>query len=120
MRELTCIGCPIGCMLTVQIREGEICVSGNTCPRGEKYAREEISCPKRVVTSTVGVTGGAIRRVSVKTAEGIPKDRILDCMAEIRRVCLHAPVCIGDVVIEDCAGTGVKVVVTKNVADVKV
>lgn len=116
MRELTCIGCPIGCTLTVQIREGEILVSGNTCPRGEKYAQDEITCPKRMVTSTVELIGGEISRVSVKTESEIPKERIMDCMAEIRRVCLPAPVRIGDVVIENCAGTGVNVVVTKNVA----
>lgn len=116
MRELTCIGCPIGCTLTVQIRGGEIIVSGNTCPRGEKYAHDEITCPKRMVTSTVELTGGEISRVSVKTETEIPKDRIMDCMAEIRRACLSAPVHIGDLVIENCAGTGVNVVVTKNVA----
>lgn len=116
MRELTCIGCPIGCMLTVQIREGEIHVSGNTCPRGEKYAHDEITCPKRMVTSTVELTGGTIRRVSVKTETEIPKERILDCMAEIRSACIKAPVSIGDVVIENCAGTGVNVIITKNVA----
>lgn len=118
MRELTCIGCPNGCALTVQIREGEIIVSGNTCPRGEKYAHDEVTCPKRMVTSTVELTGGTIRRVSVKTGMEIPKDRILDCMAQIRRVRIHAPVHIGDVVIENCAGTGVDVIVTKNVAAV--
>lgn len=118
MRELTCIGCPIGCALTVQIREGEILVSGNACPRGEKYARDEITCPRRMVTSTVALVGGEISRVSVKTETEIPKERIMDCMAEIRRAAMRAPVRIGDVVIENCAGTGVKVVVTKNVSAV--
>lgn len=115
MRELTCIGCPIGCALTVQIREGEILVSGNTCPRGEKYAQDEITCPKRMVTSTVALKGGEISRVSVKTETEVPKESIMDCMAEIRRVELRAPVRIGDVAIADCAGTGVRVIVTKNV-----
>ena len=115
MRELTCIGCPIGCALTVQIREGDILVSGNTCPRGEKYARDEITCPKRMVTSTVALEGGEISRVSVKTEMEVPKESIMDCMAEIRRARIHAPACIGDVVIANCAGTGVRVIVTKNV-----
>lgn len=116
MRELTCIGCPIGCMLTVQIKEEKILVTGNTCPRGEKYAINEITCPKRMVTSTIELKGGRINRVSVKTESEIPKERIMDCMAEIRRAWVHAPVNIGDVVIENCAGTGVNVVITKNVA----
>ena len=115
MRELTCIGCPIGCTLTVQIREGEILVSGNTCPRGKKYARDEVICPKRMVTSTVALAGGEISRVSVKTEAEVPKESIMDCMAEIRRVRVNAPVRIGDVVIENCAGTGIRVIITKNV-----
>ena len=115
MRELTCIGCPIGCALTVQIQGGQIIVSGNTCPRGEKYAQDEITCPKRMVTSTMALMDGEISRVSVKTETEIPKERIMDCMVEIRHVQLRAPVRIGDVAIEDCAGTGVRVVVTKNV-----
>lgn len=115
MRELTCIGCPIGCALTVKISESEILVSGNGCPRGEKYARSEVTCPKRMVASTVELIGGVIRRASVKTESEVPKERIMDCMAQIRRVRLYAPVHIGDVAIENCAGTGVNVVVTKNI-----
>lgn len=118
MRELTCIGCPIGCMLTVQIQGGDIAVSGSTCPRGEKYARDEITCPKRMVTSTVELEGGAIRRVSVKTETEIPKEHIFACMDEIRRASIKAPVHIGDILIENCAGTGVNVIATKNVAAV--
>lgn len=120
MRELTCIGCPIGCALTVQIRNGEILVSGNTCPRGEKYAQDEIVCPKRMVTSTVALVGGEINRVSVKTEREIPKERIMDCMEEIRSACAHAPIRIGDVVIADCAGTGVRVIATKNVGKLSI
>ena len=115
MRELTCIGCPIGCTLTVQISGEEICVSGNGCPRGEKYARDEVTCPVRMVTSTVALRGGTIARVSVKTLEPVPKDRVMDCMAEIRRVRVDAPVRAGSVILENCAGTGVRVVATKSV-----
>ena len=115
MRELTCIGCPMGCALRVEIRGGEIAVRGNTCPRGEKYAKDEVTCPVRMVTSTVRLDGGTIARVPVKTAREVPKDRVLDCMAEIRRAKAGAPVRIGDVLICDCAGTGVDVVATRDV-----
>lgn len=118
MRELTCIGCPIGCALMVQIAGEEISVRGNGCPRGEKYAREEVTCPVRMVASTVELANGAIARASVKTERAVPKGKIMDCMAEIRRARAVAPVRIGDIVIENCAGTGVNVIVTKNV-DVK-
>ena len=105
VRELTCIGCPLGCQLTVTMGNGEIKVEGNTCPRGEAYAKKEVTNPTRIVTSTV----------RVKTASDIPKGKIFDCMKEIRAVKVAAPVHIGDVIIADCAGTGVAVVASKNV-----
>ena len=115
-RELTCIGCPMGCQITVEIKNGEIVsVAGYTCGRGELYARKEVSHPARIVTSSVPVKGSSIARmVSVKTAGGIPKDRVFTCMEEIRGISLEAPVEIGDVILKDAAGTGVDVVATKN------
>ena len=83
VRELTCIGCPLGCQLTVTMGENEIKVEGNTCPRGEAYAKKEVTNPTRIVTSTVRVEGGTIERVSVKTASDIPKGSIFECMKEI-------------------------------------
>ena len=97
VRELTCIGCPLGCQLTVTMGNDEIKVEGNTCPRGEAYAKKEVTNP------------------AVKTASDIPKGKIFDCMKEIRAVKVAAPVHIGDVIIADCAGTGVAVVASKNV-----
>ncbi|MDO4267235.1 MAG: DUF1667 domain-containing protein [Eubacteriales bacterium] len=116
-RELICIGCPLGCPLTVTIDGEKITVAGNTCKRGEDYGKKEVTNPTRVVTSSVPVDGGEIPMVSVKTREDIPKGKIFDCMAEIRRASIKAPVHIGDVVIHDCAGTGVDIIATKNVAE---
>lgn len=114
-RELICIGCPLGCPLTVKIEGEEIQVSGNTCKRGEDYARKEVVNPTRIVTSSVHVKGGELEMVSVKTRNDIPKGKIFDCMAEIRQVTVEAPVEIGDIIIPDCAGTGVPVIATKSV-----
>ncbi len=116
VRELICIGCPLGCPLTVKIDGDQMDVSGNTCKRGDDYARKEVLSPTRIVTSSVHVDGGTIEMVSVKTKEDIPKGKIFEIMDEIRQVTIPAPVAIGDVVIADCAGTGVPVVATKNVA----
>ena len=115
MRELTCIGCPIGCALRVEVRGEDILVEGYGCPRGAKYARTEVTAPVRMVTSTVTLDGGAIARVPVKTAREVPKARVLDCMAAIRGARAKAPVRVGDVLIRDCAGTGVDVVATRDV-----
>ena len=114
MKELICIGCPIGCMLQADVQGDVIRVSGNGCKRGESYAQNEIRCPKRPITSTVALRGGSIRRLSVRTREDVPKDSIFACMQEIHRLCVSAPVRIGDVVLTNCAGTGVDIIATKN------
>lgn len=115
-RNLTCIGCPMGCQITVELDGGVVMsVAGNTCAIGDRYARQEVVHPERTVTSTVVITGGSLPRLSVKTAANIPKDLIADCMREINAVRVTAPVRIGDVIIENVCGTGVNVVATRNV-----
>ena len=115
--ELTCIGCPMGCAVTVEMDgAGQITgVTGNTCKRGEDYARKEVTNPTRIVTSTVKVEGGAAEMVSVKTKTDIPKGKIFACVDGLKGVCVKAPVHIGDVIVSDIAGTGVDVVATKEV-----
>lgn len=117
-RELICIGCPLGCPMSVTIDGDEITVKGNTCARGDAYAKKEILSPTRIVTSTVRVKGGAVAKVSVKTKTDIPKNKIFECMKEIRSTCVEAPVKIGDVIIADCGATGVDIIATKNVESV--
>lgn len=115
-KSLICINCPLGCRLTATLEKGEVrAVTGNTCPRGEAYARRELSAPTRILTSTVRVTGGTLPVVSVKTADGIPKGRIFDFMEAIRDIELKAPVVMGQVVLADVCGTGVDIVATKNI-----
>lgn len=116
-RNLICIGCPMGCPITVTMEAGEIReVTGFTCKRGATYARKEVTNPTRIVTSTVRVEGGISPMVSVKTAQDIPKGKIFDCADALRTVQVKAPVAIGDVVLANVAGTGVDVVATKAVA----
>ena len=115
-RELTCIGCPMGCLLTVTLDNGEVTeVKGNTCAKGDIYARKEVVNPTRIVTSTVKITGGDKERVSVKTASDIPKSKIFEVMKDIDAACVKAPVHIGDVLVKDVAGCGVDVIATRNV-----
>ena len=116
-RELTCIGCPLGCAITVTMDNGEIReVTGNTCKRGEVYARKEVTNPTRIVTSTVSVSGGVSPTVSCKTKEDIPKGKIFDVTAALKGIVVEAPIAIGDIVAADVAGTGVDMVATKDVA----
>ena len=117
-RNLTCIRCPIGCQIQVTMDNGEVLsVKGNSCPRGEAYARKEVTAPTRIVTSTVQVYGSqsGAATVSCKTAGDVPKERMLAVMEAITGVSVPAPVHIGDVLVANAAGTGVDVVATKEV-----
>ena len=115
-RELICIGCPMGCPLTVTMEAGEVVsVAGNTCPKGDTYARKEVTNPTRIVTSTVMVSGGKVPMINVKTKSDIPKDKIFECVAALKGLTIKAPVNIGDVVVDNVAGTGVPIVAAGNV-----
>lgn len=117
IRELTCIGCPMGCNLLVEIENEEVIkVTGNTCKRGEDYGRKECTNPIRVVTSTVRVLGGEIQVVSVKTDKDISKEKVTECISLLKDVEINAPVKIGEIVVENILGTGANIVCTRNVA----
>lgn len=116
--ELICIGCPMGCPMTVTMENGEVLsVKGNTCKRGDIYARKEVTAPTRIVTSTVRIRGSKTGAVTVpcKTKQDIPKGKIFEIMEALAAVTADAPVRIGDVLLKDVAGTGVDVIATKDV-----
>ncbi len=112
---ITCINCPVGCRMEVT-HEGEtvLSVKGNTCKRGDTYARQEVTAPVRMVTAVVPVRGSAMP-VSVKTRDPIPKKDIPACMAALRALRLTAPVKAGETVLADVCGSGVDVIATKSV-----
>ena len=115
-KELICIGCPLGCMLTVELQKDNIInISGNTCPRGKTYATEEVTNPMRIVTSTVRVQNGEKVCVSCKTKEAIPKNKIFDVICALKEIVAEAPIKIGDVLLKDIAGTGVEIFATSKV-----
>ena len=115
-RELICIGCPMGCPLTVELEGSEVkSVTGHTCKRGDVYARKEVTNPTRIVTSTVMVEGGTADMVSVKTRDDVPKGKIFECVQALKGLTVQAPVRIGDVILSDAAGTGVDIIATKGV-----
>ena len=112
-KELICINCPLGCALTAEVEGGEvISVTGNTCPRGEQYAKTELIAPVRTVTTTMMTSGG--KPVPVKTKEPIPKDRIFDVVAAVKAQTAALPVKMGDVLLSDAAGTGVDIVSARS------
>lgn len=101
----------------VELESGQVVrVSGNTCKRGEVYAQKEVTNPTRIVTSTVRVKNGQADMVSVKTSKDVPKGMVFACVEALKGVQVEAPVCIGDVIVANVAGTGVDMVATKDVA----
>lgn len=112
MKELICIVCPRGCRLKVDDSNN---VTGNFCPRGAKYAIQELTNPTRVVTSTVKLKGSSYKRVSVKTSAPIPKDKIFDVMEEINKATVNAPTHIGDIVIKNVLNLNADIIITKNI-----
>lgn len=113
-RELTCIVCPVGCRVTVEIEGEEMRVSGNQCKRGEAYCRQEVSCPVRTVTSLVAVSGSEHPLCPVKTSRAIPRAKIAEVLAILRTMRVKAPVAIGDILVANIAGTGADLVATDS------
>ena len=111
-----CINCPAGCHLEIE-KEGEkITVTGNTCPRGDEYARKECTAPERTVTGTVRVAGGAVPVVSVRTSRPIPKEKVLELAQLMARIRVQAPVRPGDVVAANVLETGSDLLATCSAA----
>lgn len=129
MRVMTCIVCPRGCHLEVGEAGDGFPVTGNGCMRGELYAQEEMTSPARTVTATVrvapnpGVEGHGSaprddslpRRVPVRTAGTVPKELVLQLARELASMSVTLPVRAGDVVVKDWNGTGVAIVVTRDI-----
>ncbi|MCL5260685.1 MAG: DUF1667 domain-containing protein [Gammaproteobacteria bacterium] len=112
--EMTCICCPIGCSLSVEKAQDGYQVSGNKCPRGKKYAIEELTAPKRIVTSTVALVGGQNPVISVKTKEPVLKEKIFEIMNILSTFKVNSPVKVGQTIIKNIANSGVDIVATKN------
>lgn len=113
MIELICITCPRGCHLKVDEENG-YAVTGNSCPRGKEYGYNEVTNPKRVVTSTVRTDSKEHPRCPVKTNGAIPKEKMFEAMRLLDDVELKTPVKMGQTVIENLFGTGIDFITTGN------
>ncbi len=117
LKEYTCIICPNGCELTAEFEGGKILsVQGAACKRGYAYIEQELTNPQRNIASSIRLEGGELPLVSVRLSKPIPKDKIFEVMAVIRKSRLQAPVHPGQVAIPNVLGLGSDVIVTKQVA----
>lgn len=116
-KELTCIGCPMGCQITAELNDGNVSdIRGNTCKVGERYAQEELTDPKRVVTALCPVKGSRVP-LSVKTDRAIKKALIFNCLEAIAAHTAEAPIKTGDILMANVLGTDVNIVATADRAE---
>ena len=120
LRSFTCIMCPRGCEIKTEYEKsaGQVTIvkiEGNSCPKGKDYVTQELISPMRSIASSILVTGGELPLASCRLTRPVPKDRIFDVMAEIRKLSLAAPVQAGTIAAHDVLGLGSDVIVTKTV-----
>lgn len=113
--DVTCIACPIGCKMTVTKINNEYTVRGNTCKRGEKYGIDEVTNPKRVITSTVRLDGAYLKLLPVKTNGSIPKELMFDIMQSLNKITIRPPITVGDIIIKNILDTGIDIVSCKTI-----
>lgn len=120
--QFNCTTCPSECLLTVEVERdvnGSVTaarsVTGNRCPRGDKFAHQELTCPMRVLTTTVAVFGGDEALLPVRTAEAIPLALHAQAMALIRGLVVNVPIRMGDVVLEDLLDTSINLIASMDI-----
>lgn len=117
VHAIQCIGCPIGCGGEVIVEDGTVAeMAGFTCNKGLAYAAEEVVSPKRMVTTTVRVSGGSLALLPVVSATPVPKERIFDCLQLLRGVSVTAPVSEGTIIVADALGLGVDFRAARHIA----
>lgn len=121
--QFNCTTCPFECLLTVEVErdaDGAVVemrsVAGNSCPRGDKFAHQELTYPMRVLTTTVAISGGDEALLPVRTAEAIPLALHAQAMDLIRGLVVEAPIRMGDVVLENLLGTGIDLIASMDIA----
>lgn len=120
--QFNCTTCPSECLLTVEVErnaDGAVAevrsVAGNSCPRGDKFAHQELTCPMRVLTTTVAVSGGDEVLLPVRTAEAIPLELHAQAMALIRGLAVNAPISMGDIVLPNLLNTGIDLIASMDI-----
>ena len=112
-RRMTCIICPIGCLMEVSVTDAGLRVTNNKCKKGVRYGASEIESPRRTLTTTVRATlNGKKITVPVRTAGEIPKALMRDAMRELNGIEIINPLPSGHALVNDLLGTGVAVVLT--------
>ena len=120
--QFNCTTCPSECLLTVENErsaDGSVVevrsVTGNSCPRGDTFAHQELTCPMRVLTSTVAVSGGDEALLPIRTAEAIPLALHAHAMDPIRDLVVNAPIRMGDIVLPNLLNTNIDLIASMDI-----
>lgn len=115
-KNIVCTVCPLSCDVVLEIGENNeiLSLTGNKCPRGEKYATKEHTAPERTLTTIVKAQGGIHPLLPVRTNKPIPKEKLKDGMLETAKLVVKAPVTMGDVIVDDFLGLGVDLVASRD------
>ena len=112
--DLVCINCPMGCHLKIEKVNDELVVTGNTCERGKQYAINEMTCPKRTLTSTVKIKNAQLKALPVITSNQIPKEKMFEVMKALKGVEVKAPIKVNDVIIKNVCDLGVDIIASRS------
>ena len=113
--NLICINCPKGCHMTVEKKDDEIFVEGNSCDKGKTYAISEMTNPLRTLTTTIPIKSKEYGRLPVISSAPLPKGKILDVMKQLKSVEAKAPIHINDVIVRDILNLGVDIISSKSI-----
>jgi CxxC motif-containing protein len=115
-REFICVTCPVGCSIQAEVDGQElVALHGQACQRGEAFVREELTAPRRMLTTTVRVNGGKLPLVPVRSNVPVPKGLMFEIARALREVALHAPVADHQMVLENALGSGVDIVTSRGI-----
>jgi CxxC motif-containing protein len=116
VKKVVCIVCPLSCAGEVTLKAGEVfSITGLTCERGKKYARAEVTEPKRMLTTTVKVKGGFLPLLPVVSKEAIPKEKIKEAVKFLATITVEAPIRAGDVVYQNIVNSGVTILASRDI-----
>ena len=114
-KRITCITCPAGCDIEIDEKEGKYVFKGGLCKAGEKYALKEMTCPERVVCTSVKIESSELPLVSVRTTRPVPRREIFEILDKLIDLTVHAPVKRGDVLLSDVSSNNADIIATKTV-----
>jgi CxxC motif-containing protein len=114
-KEFTCIVCPVSCNLVVEDKEGQLTVHENQCKRGLVFGENEFRNPKRMLTTTVKITGSSVKRLPVISVDEVPKDRLIELAELLYKLTVNSPIYRGDIVAKNIGNTGVDVIATRTI-----